>query len=198
MVATEAASVLCQVVFHQDYPEFLPNIPTTNASYTAPPSGAGATPADQAPTKTTAPTRDIPTAIGAEKSISNCAQPTGGFGMEFELAAYRDSAVTLVAIFPRATTTRITPGQVTTYLQVQTTDRNLRHKSINVSRCKRTSGQSSKCRPCPGCSSRILKNSTLHCSSIGIPTGPKQCENGSTPPLLTQPSLLHLFPINAP
>ena len=72
VVITEAAPVLCQVLFHKDEPLFSPAIPTNYVGGTAPPAGA----------KTVTPKSDTQTDIGGGKSNSNCALPTEGLGVE--------------------------------------------------------------------------------------------------------------------
>ena len=97
MVFTEAAPVICKVVFHQDKPELSPSTPTENAGRTAPPARASDALADQSLTKTANPQNSIPTPIRGGKSISNHTQPTGGYGAEYELATDRKSDTTSVA-----------------------------------------------------------------------------------------------------
>ena len=98
-VATEAAPVLCQVVFHQDELALSPSVSTEDADGTAPPAGAIVASTDQAPTKTTTPKADIPTAIGGIKSSPNLTQSTDGLGAESELAANCGSDVTSAASY---------------------------------------------------------------------------------------------------
>ena len=68
-VITEAALVLYHAVFHQEYLEFSPYIPTNNAGKNAIPSGTA--PEDQAPTDTATSEIATPMAIGDGKSSSN-------------------------------------------------------------------------------------------------------------------------------
>ena len=96
-MVTEAAPVLCQVVFHQDEPGFLSSVLTGNAVRTSLTNGAGASYLSQSPTKITTPESAIPSAIGGVKSISNPTQPIDSIGIESELYSNRKSDIMLEA-----------------------------------------------------------------------------------------------------
>ena len=59
----EATPDICWVIFHPDDLTLSPTIPTDDGGRTDPPSGAGATPADQEPTDTNVPESVTPMAI---------------------------------------------------------------------------------------------------------------------------------------
>ena len=90
VVTIKAYPFICQVVFHQDNPEFSPAVLTDDMGGTYPPSDAGGAPVAQVPTKSTTPKIFIPMAIRGGKSSSNRTRPMDDIDAESELAANFD------------------------------------------------------------------------------------------------------------